>query len=83
VVNIISLDKVKRQLLKVPRNIVSKLKGWVVAVEELGLEEVRKSPGYHDEPLVGKRKGERSIRLSLKWRAIYVIKSNGKVDFVS
>ncbi len=39
----------------------------------IGLSEVRKVPGYHDEPLKGQRKGQRSIRLSRSYRAIYVI----------
>jgi proteic killer suppression protein len=35
------------------------------------LLEARKIPGFHDEPLKGKRKGKRSIRLNKQWRAIY------------
>jgi len=48
-----------------------------------GLEEVRKIPGYHDESLKGDRFGQRSIRLSIHYRAIYEIKSAGRVAFVS
>jgi proteic killer suppression protein len=36
---------------------------------------VRKIPGYHEEPLKGERQGQRAIRLSRAYRAIYVIKS--------
>jgi toxin HigB-1 len=46
------------------------------------LVETRKSPGWHDEPLLGKRKGQRSIRLNKQWRAIYVIKDDGAIEFV-
>jgi proteic killer suppression protein len=46
---------------------------WVASVEAKGLEEVRKLPGYRDEPLKGERQGQRSIRLSRAYRAIYVI----------
>jgi len=42
---------------------------WVAAVELDGVEEVRKAPGYHDEPLKGSRAGQRSIRLSRSYRA--------------
>jgi toxin HigB-1 len=35
------------------------------------LMEARKIPGFHDEPLRGKRAGQRSIRLSRAYRAIY------------
>jgi len=45
---------------------------WTGLVELKGLAEVRKLPGYHDEPLHGRRKGQRSVRLNRLWRAIYV-----------
>jgi len=73
----------QNQLNKLPRYIVSKLKTWVEAVREDGLEKVRKTPGYHDEPLKGKRFGQRSIRLSQSYRAIYMICSNDEIEFVS
>jgi proteic killer suppression protein len=49
---------------------------WVDDVEERGIAEVRKVPGYHDEPLKGERSGERSIRLNRSWRAIYVVRGD-------
>ena len=55
---------------------------WVTAVEHDGLEEVRKVPGYHDEPLKGGRMGQRSIPLSRAYRAIYEIKGD-TAEFVS
>jgi len=67
----------------VPRHIVLNLRTWVEAVEADGLEEVRRIPGYHDEPLKGRRVGQRSIRLSRAYRAIYVVGANGDVEFVS
>ena len=66
----------EKQLRKLPRHIVDNLLLWVAAVEHDGLEEVRKVPGYHDEPLVGERAGQRSIRLSRSYRAIYEIKGD-------
>lgn len=56
---------------------------WIDDVEDRGLWEVRKSPGYHDEPLRGIRQGQRSIRLSRSYRAIYIIKEDGEIEFVS
>jgi proteic killer suppression protein len=41
-------------------------------VEEQGIEEAKKIPGYHDEPLRGEREGQRSVRLSRAYRAIYI-----------
>jgi len=72
----------RKQLKKTPRHIVENLAAWVDDVETRGLEEVRKLPGYHDEPLHGERQGQRSIRLSRSYRAVYVVKSEGVVQFV-
>jgi proteic killer suppression protein len=66
----------EKQLRKLPRHIVDNLMIWVAAVEHDGLEEVRKLPGYHDEPLKGDRTGQRSIRLSRAYRAIYEVKQD-------
>lgn len=62
-----------KELEKVPYYIVEKLLSWVLLIEMKGIFEVRKIPGYHDEPLKGVRNGERSIRLSRAYRAIYRI----------
>jgi proteic killer suppression protein len=53
-----------KDIASLPTHIVGKLKTWVAAVELVGLAEVRKRPGLHDEPLKGERKGQRSVRLS-------------------
>lgn len=74
---------VRRQLKKIPRHIVENLASWVDAVETIGLEDIRKISGYHDEPLHGVRRGQRSIRLSRAYRAIHVVKDDGEVEFVS
>lgn len=60
-----------KDLRLVPFFIVDKFDTWIQSVHEIGIVEVRKIPGYHDEPLLGKRKGFRSIRLSRSYRAIY------------
>jgi proteic killer suppression protein len=52
----------RKDLRRVPAHILDKFETWVQAVELDGLEEVRKIPGYHDEPLSGDRLGQRSIR---------------------
>jgi proteic killer suppression protein len=74
-------DRAAKDLRRVARPIQEKLLGWVSAVELRGLEEVRKVPGYHDEPLKGDRKGQRSIRLNHAYRAIYVVVPAG-ISFV-
>ncbi|MCP4654162.1 MAG: hypothetical protein GY856_01960, partial [bacterium] len=52
-------------------------------VETQGLEEARKIPGFHDEPLGGPRKGQRSIRLSHAYRAIYEIQTDEAGELAS
>ena len=66
----------KKDLKVVPQHIRDKFEGWVKAVEKEGLRQVQKTPGYHDEPLKGKRKGQRSIRLSRQYRANYSIEGD-------
>ncbi len=44
---------------------------WIGLVESLGLREVRRRPGFHDEPLKGQRQGQRSVRLNQAYRLIY------------
>ena len=73
----------KKQIIRLPRHIIESLEAWVDDVETRGLLEVRKTPGYHDEPLKGDRKGQRSVRLSRAYRAIYVIKRDSSIEFVS
>lgn len=72
----------QRDVRKAPVQIRRKLALWVTSVETVGIETVRKVPGYHDEPLQGQRAGQRSIRLSRQWRAIYVTLNDGQVEFV-
>lgn len=73
--------KALKQLKTIPKPIVVKLLTWVEAIELKGLREIRKLPGFNDEPLKGKRRGQRSIRLNRSYRAIYSIKKN-KVEFI-
>jgi proteic killer suppression protein len=71
----------KKDIKKAPKHIVVKLLSWIDSVEEYGLAITSKIKGYNDEPLKGKRKGQRSIRLSKAYRAIYVIKGD-EIEFV-
>ncbi|MBX2987856.1 MAG: hypothetical protein KF802_08150 [Bdellovibrionaceae bacterium] len=75
-------DKVHKQLKRVPDYVVDKLLAWAMSVEMKGLREVRKIPGYHDEPLKGPRQGQRSIRLTKSYRAIYEEEHDGTVNLV-
>ncbi|MFN7311098.1 MAG: hypothetical protein ACK5T0_06985 [Vampirovibrionales bacterium] len=71
--------KARKQLEKAPQIVKLNFNDWYSRVLQDGLIETRKIKGYHDEPLQGKRKGERSIRLNKQWRAIY-IEINGIIE---
>lgn len=79
---IVLTHKAQKDLRKLPRNIVESFYNWTVTVEKIGLEKTRKIPGYHDEPLHGKRAGQRSIRLNRSYRAFYIIDESGKIQIV-
>ncbi len=64
--------KVQKILKKLPPHIVKNLQLWIFNVESAGIDDTRKIPGYHDEPLSGKREGQRSVRLSKAYRAFYI-----------
>lgn len=66
----------EKQLTKLPAYISEALFNWARAVELGGIQSVRQIKGYHDEPLSGKRKGQRSIRLNRAYRAIYIEMDN-------
>jgi proteic killer suppression protein len=75
--------KVEHDLKRLPKHIAFNLMEWVDNVRDFGLRQVRKIPGYHDEPIKSiKREGQRSIRLNKAWRAFYTIDESGAVHFV-
>lgn len=80
--NEVLLNKVKKDLKKLPSHIISKLHRWIELVELFGINEIRKIPGFHDESLKGIRRGQRSIRLSKSYRAIYIQKVNGRIMLI-
>jgi proteic killer suppression protein len=83
VINTVTLSvRVNKDLRRCPVFIVRKFMAWVGAVQLDGLEQTRRLPGYHDEPLRGEWKGYRSIRLNRSYRAIYSIQDDGVLEFV-
>ena len=73
----------QKNLVKVPNFIKNKLLLWIDAIERLGIYQVRKIPGFHDEQLKGNRKGQRSIRLNKAYRAIYVENQRQELHIIS
>ena len=75
--------RAEKQARRLPVHVRRKLKTWTHLVAEIGLEEVWKMPGFHDEPLLGRRRGMRSIRLSRAYRALYRLVRAGDIELVS
>ena len=75
--------RAEKQARRLPVHVGEKLWHWVYLVMDIGLEEVRKIPGFHDEPLVGRWRGMRSIRLSRAHRAVYRLVREGDDEIVS
>ena len=75
--NVQTTKRAMKSLGKAPRHVVAKYAFWRAQVLENGLEAVQKIPSYHDEPLAGKLRGIRSIRLSDGYRAYYRISRPG------
>lgn len=80
--DVVLSKRAMRDLQKLPWHIVKKLQAWIDDISQAGLRAVRKTPGYHDEPLQGKRFGERSIRLSKAYRAIYEVLQDGSIEII-
>ncbi len=73
-----------KQLKKLPNHIVNKFNEWRKKVHEQGIAEVRKIPGFHDEPLHGAaRAGQRSVRLNDGYRLFYKITKEGDEEVIS
>ena len=68
---VIATKKFEKDLKKMPDFIQKKVIFWVFLVESQGIAETAKSKGYHDEPLKGSRKGQRSVRMNKAYRLIY------------
>ncbi len=72
----------KKQLKSTPNYIQRKFDYWCDLINTIGLLESRKYKGFHDEALIGKRKGQRSVRLSKSYRVIYIEINDRKYDFI-
>ena len=75
-------SRVQKKYWKLPPAIQDKILRWQREVVRYGLHQVRKKPGYHDEPLQGERFGQRSIRLNRSWRLIYEIQKNDEIKII-
>lgn len=74
--------KAEKEMRHLPGYIAVSLRNWIYSVLRYGIYEVRKTPGYHDEPLYGARAGQRSVRLNRSYRLIYIMDENGEVMII-
>jgi mRNA-degrading endonuclease RelE of RelBE toxin-antitoxin system len=73
---------IEKTCLKLPKAIVNKYELWKDIIFRHGPEKLREFPGFHDEKLKGKQEGQRSSRLGLQYRVIYVVERNIVTVFV-
>jgi proteic killer suppression protein len=73
---------VTKQLFRLPDYIVKKFYAWATAIEIVGVIEVRRRSGFHDEPLKGNRIGQRSVRLNKSYRVIYISRIDGSIEII-
>ena len=72
-----------KDLRRVPKQISKSFHRWAILVEDIGIAEVRKIRGYHDEPLSGNRMGQRSVRLSKSYRLFYIETLKKEINIVN
>ena len=73
---------IKKQCHKLPSSVVKKYELWKDIVFRHGPDKLREFPGFHDEKLQGKRKGQNSARLNIQYRVIYTVKQDEVTVFV-
>jgi mRNA-degrading endonuclease RelE of RelBE toxin-antitoxin system len=73
---------IEKTCRKLPSAVVKKYELWKDIIFRHGPEKLREFQGFHDEKLAGKREGQRSSRLSLKYRVIYTVEKDVITVFV-
>lgn len=63
---------IEKTCRKLPTKVVKKYELWKNIIFRHGPLKLREFPGFHDEALKGTRKGQRSSRLNLQYRVIYI-----------
>ncbi len=64
---------IQKKCSMLPISVVKKYELWKNIVFRHGPDKLKDFPGFHDEKMKGKRKGQRSSRLSLQYRVIYEV----------
>ncbi len=61
---------------KLPAQVVKKYELWKDIVFRHGPDKLGEFPGFHDEKLKGEREGQRSSRLNIQYRVIYIVEKD-------
>ena len=71
--HILEHKNIAKKRKSIPVQVLKKYELWKDLVFRHGPEILKEFPGFHDEKLKGKREGQRSSRLNLQYRVIYVV----------
>jgi len=74
--HILEHKSIQKACRKLPVQVLKKYELWKDIVFRHGPDKLKEFPGFHDEKLKGDRSGQRSSRLSIQYRVIYVVKRN-------
>jgi len=68
--------KLEKAITKLPLQVIKKYELWKDIVYRHGPDKLREFPGFNDEKLKGDRLGQRSSRLNLQYRVIYMVEED-------
>ncbi len=74
--------KIEKIISKVPLQVIKKYELWKDIVYRHGPGKLKEFPGFNDEKLKGDRLGQRSSRLNLQYRVIYMVEEDIVTVFV-
>ena len=74
--HILEHKSIQKTCRKLPVQVLKKYELWKDIVFRHGPDKLKEFPGFHDENLKGDRSGQRSSRLSIQYRVIYVVNRN-------
>jgi len=71
-----------KNIKKAPLQVRKKYELWKEIIHRHGPDKLKEFPGFNDENLKGKRKGQRSSRLNLQYRVIYEVEKEEILVYV-
>lgn len=80
--HILEYKNITKKSKSIPLQVLKKYELWKDLVFRHGPEILKDFPGFHDEMLKGDRKGQRSSRLNLQYRVIYIINNKDIIVYV-